>query len=255
MRFKLTNILQHYPCLQGTVCKRFTSCFCLLNFSFTPVWGALQCHFSQPWDFSCSDPPGQPGCRTSHRRPRHIYHPAGNKYQQFSYSNSWCEEVLECKLNHDLLKNARLKQYVEYFKWWTQGVMQGGVIPFIHQLKFLYTVFHVAWTELPHLVAYHNVGDLGLAVHVLVFLLIGKNWEDEVTRFTLALPYQEATGSAFVCEQFLCISPREVPVIPPGDEWENRLWYTNKWIQTPYSVTNYQLEWLNMQTSNMKINN
>lgn len=72
--------------------------------------------------------------------------------------------------------------------------------------------------ELPHLVAYHDVGDLGLAVHVVVFLLVGENREDEVARFTLALPYQEATGFAFVCEQFLCISPREVPVVPPGPE-------------------------------------
>lgn len=76
----------------------------------------------------------------------------------------------------------------------------------------------MAWAELPHLVAYHNMGDFGLAVHVFMFLLIGENREDEVARFTLALPYQEATGFAFVCEQFLCISPREVPMVPPGDK-------------------------------------
>ena len=79
---------------------------------------------------------------------------------------------------------------------------------------------------LPHLVAYHNMCDLGLAIHVFMFLLIGENREDEVARFTLALPYQETAGLAFVCEQFLCISPRQVSVVPPADELENRMWET-----------------------------
>lgn len=72
--------------------------------------------------------------------------------------------------------------------------------------------------ELPHLVAYHDVGDFGLAVHILMFLLIGENREDKIAGFTLALPHQEAAGFAFVCEQLLCISPGEVPMVPPGEE-------------------------------------
>lgn len=41
-----------------------------------------------------------------------------------------------------------------------------------HQFKFLYSS---SGLELSHLVADHDVGDLGLAVHVLMFLLIGEN--------------------------------------------------------------------------------
>lgn len=62
------------------------------------------------------------------------------------------------------------------------------------------------------------MGDLGLSVDILVFLLIGENWEDKVARFTLALPHQEAAGFAFICEQFLCISAGQVPMVPPGQE-------------------------------------
>lgn len=87
----------------------------------------------------------------------------------------------------------------------------------------------MAWAELPHLVAYHYVGDLGLAVHIFMFLFIGDNWEDEVAWFTLALPHQETPSFAFVCEQFLCISPRQVSMIPPGEDWQ--------WIYQPYHVT------------------
>lgn len=62
------------------------------------------------------------------------------------------------------------------------------------------------------------MGDLGLSVYILVFLLIGEDWEDKVAWFTLALPHQETTGFAFICEQFLCISAGQVPMVPPGQE-------------------------------------
>lgn len=65
------------------------------------------------------------------------------------------------------------------------------------------------------------MGDLGLAIHIVMFLLISENREDKVSRFTLALPYQKAAGFAFFREQFFCISTWEVPVVPPGEEWEN----------------------------------
>lgn len=75
--------------------------FYLLHFSSIPVWGALLCHFSPPWGFSCSDPPGQPGCRTSHLPPRHTYRPAGDKHQQ--------------QLNY----KTQLQDYVtKLHKWW-----------------------------------------------------------------------------------------------------------------------------------------
>lgn len=71
-------------------------------------------------------------------------------------------------------------------------------------------------TKPPHLVAYHDVGDFGLAVYVLVLLLVGENREDKVARFALTLPHQEAASFAFFREQLLRISSGQVPMIPPG---------------------------------------
>lgn len=51
-------------------------------------------------------------------------------------------------------------------------------VVFIHKILLInlsFCIVQVAWTELSHLVADHDVGDLGLAVHVLMFLLIGEN--------------------------------------------------------------------------------
>lgn len=69
---------------------------------------------------------------------------------------------------------------------------------------------------LSYLEADHDVGNLGLAVHILMFVLVGENRQDEVSRFTLALPDQEAASSAFFCEQLLRIFPRQVSMVPPG---------------------------------------
>lgn len=71
---------------------------------------------------------------------------------------------------------------------------------------------------LPHLVADHHVRDFSLAVQILVFFLIGENREDKVSGFALAFSHQKASSLAFVCQQFFCISPRQMPVVPPGEE-------------------------------------
>lgn len=68
-----------------------------------------------------------------------------------------------------------------------------------------------------YLEANHNVCDFGFAVDVVVFLLVGENRQDKVSGFTLTLPDQKAAGFAFFCEEFLCISPSEVTMVPPGD--------------------------------------
>lgn len=67
-----------------------------------------------------------------------------------------------------------------------------------------------------YLVSDHDVGNLGLAVHVFMFLLVGEDREHEVTWFTLALAYQETAWLALVRKQLLSVAPREVPVVPPS---------------------------------------
>ena len=70
-----------------------------------------------------------------------------------------------------------------------------------------------------YLVANHDMGDLGLAVYVLVLLLVGEDREHKVTWFALALPYQETARLALVRKQLLSVAPREVPVVPPRVDW------------------------------------
>lgn len=70
-----------------------------------------------------------------------------------------------------------------------------------------------------YLVSDHDVGNLGLAVHVFMFLLVGEDREHEVTWFTLALAYQETAWLALVRKQLLSVAPREVPVVPPRVDW------------------------------------
>lgn len=74
----------------------------------------------------------------------------------------------------------------------------------------------------PHLVSYHNMSDLGPAVDILVFFFIGENWQDKVSWFTLTLPNQKTASLAFFCEEFLCISSWQMPVVPPVVNRENK---------------------------------
>lgn len=74
------------------------------------------------------------------------------------------------------------------------------------------------WKLFPHLVSDHHVRDLCLAVQIFVLLLIGENRENKVPWFALAFSHQKAPGFAFICQQFLCISPRQMSVVPPGEE-------------------------------------
>lgn len=100
------------------------------------------------------------------------------------------------------------------------------------------------WSKSTYLVAYHYVGDLGLSVYILVFLLISENWEDKVARFTLALPHQEATGFAFICEQFLCISAGQVPMVPPGQEVQS-LRLLAQWAIIHFSICMFlDIRWM-----------
>ena len=175
--------------------SRFNASICVTDFSSIPVWGALQCHSFPPWGSSCSGLSGQPGCQTSHRHLRHTWRPPkdGKTFQS----------------------HQQLLWGVPYIVW----LMNLQISPFdpLHQLCRLQMI----WNDLSHLVANPNMGNLGLAVHVLLFLLIGENREHEVSQGALALPYQKAASFAFFWEHFLCISAREAPVVPPGEEGEN----------------------------------
>lgn len=66
-----------------------------------------------------------------------------------------------------------------------------------------------------HLEAYHDVRDLGPAVQVLLLLLVGEHREHKVSRLALALPHQEAPYAALLQEQLLCVTAREVAMVPP----------------------------------------
>ena len=79
-----------------------------------------------------------------------------------------------------------------------------------------------------YLIAYHDVCDLGPAVHVVVLLLVGEHRQDKVPRLALALPHQEAARLALVSEQLLRIAPGKMPVEPPGQKEGIRVAHTEK---------------------------
>lgn len=84
--------------------------------------------------------------------------------------------------------------------------------------RWAITLWAASSTQFPHLVSDHHMCDLRPAVQILVLLLIGEHGEDKVPWFTLAFSHQKAPSFAFVCQKFLCVSPRQMPVVPPGEE-------------------------------------
>lgn len=60
------------------------------------------------------------------------------------------------------------------------------------------------------------MGDFRLAIASVRLVVPSAYRKDKVSRMALALTHQEAAILALLCQEFLCLTARQVPMKPPA---------------------------------------